>query len=165
MSHSSADITPGIVELNGDSVVWHNEDVVFLQFNITDIIAIGECTNSNGPWVDDWYITFVFKNGQWVSIPQYAWNMEQLVDYLCEKFDPMLNQYQLANSTDWKSVVSFPVDLRGKELFQLEPSRIYKEPRNLFQKFLFYLGMRNFETSKEIMLSEEIKNLTNKKHH
>ena len=88
-----------------------------------------------------------------MSIPQYAGNMEQLVDYLCEKFDPMLNQYQLANSTDWKSVVSFPVDLRGKELFQLEPSRIYKEPRNLFQKLLFYLGMRNFETSKEIMLN------------
>lgn len=96
----STDITSGTIELNDDSVLWRNEDVVFLQFDIADIVVIGEYTNSNGPWFDDWYMTFVLKNGQWKSIPQYAGNIDRLIEELCKRFDPLLKERQLANSSE-----------------------------------------------------------------
>lgn len=152
----STDITSGIIELNGDVVLWHNEDVVFLQFRISDIAVIGEYTNSNGPWFDDWYLTFVFKSGEWKSVPVYAGNIDQLIEELCKRFDPLLSERQLANSTYWKSVISFPIHLRGTALFQLVPTTTYQKPRNLFQRILFSLGVTKADTSKNIVLSEEV---------
>jgi hypothetical protein len=157
----STDITSGIVELNGDLVLWHNEDVVFLQFHISDIVVIGEYTNSNGPWFDDWYLTVVLKNGEWKSVPQYAGNIDQLTEEFCKKFDPLLSERQLANSTHWKSVVSFPINLRGTELFQLVTATTYKKPANLFQKLLFSLGVTKSDTFKNIVLSEEVQKVVN----
>jgi len=155
----STDITSGIIELNGDLVLWHNEDVVFLQFHISDIVAIGEYTNSNGPWFDDWYLTFVLKSGKWKSVPLYAGNVDQLMEELCKRFDPLLRERQLANSTHWKSVVSFPINLRGTELFKLVPATTYQKPANLFQKLLFSLGLTKSDASKNIVLSEEVQKL------
>jgi hypothetical protein len=155
----STDITSGIIELNGDLVLWHNEDVVFLQFHLSDIVVIGEYTNSNGPWFDDWYLTVVLKNGEWKSVPQYAGNIDQLTEELCKRFDPLLSERQLANSTNWKSVVSFPIHLRGTELFQLVTVTTYKKPANLFQTLLFSLGVTKPDTSKNIVLSEEVQKL------
>lgn len=157
----STHITSGIIELNGDSVLWHNEDVVFLQFHISDIVVIGEYTNSNGPWFDDWYLTVVLKNGEWKSVPQYAGNIDQLTEELCKRFDPLLRERQLANSTHWKSVVSFPIHLRGTALFQLLTATTYQKPANLFQKLLFSLGVAKADTSKTIVLSEEVQKLVN----
>lgn len=157
----SADITSGIIELNGDLVLWHNEDVVFLQFHISDIVVIGEYTNSNGPWFDDWYLTFVLKSGEWKSVPVYAGNIDQLIEELCKRFDPLLGERQLANSTHWKSVVSFPIHLRGKELFKLVPATTYQKPANLFQKLLFSLGVTKPDASKKIVLREEVQRVVN----
>lgn len=158
---TSTDITSGTIELNGDSVLWHNEDVVFLQFNMSDIVVIGEYTNSNGPWFDDWYMTFVLRDGQWKSIPQYAGNIDQLINELCKRFDPLLRERQLANSTKWNSVVSFPINIRGTGLFQLVPATTYKEPTTFFQKLLFSLGIKKTDSSKNILLSEEVQKVVN----
>lgn len=157
----STDINSGTIELNGDSVLWHNEDVVFLQFDISNIAVIGEYTNSNGPWFDDWYMTFVLKNGQWKSIPQYAGNITQLIEELCKRFDPVLRERQLANSTEWSSVVSFPNNIRGTELFKLIPETASKKPTNLLRKLLFSLGLTKPDTSKNIVLSEEVQKVVN----
>lgn len=157
----STDITSGIIELNGDVVLWHNEDVVFLQFHMSDIAVIGEYTNSNGPWFDDWYLTFVLKSGKWKNVPLYAANIDQLIEELCKRFDPLLRERQLANSTHWKSVISFPIHLRGKELFKLVPSINNQKPSNLFQKLLFSLGVTKSDVSKNIVLSEEVQKIVN----
>lgn len=161
MNDSPIDITSGTVEINGDSVLWHNEDVVFLQFEISHVVVIGEYTNSNGPWFDDWYITFVLKNGQWKSIPQYAGNIEQLMEELSKRFDPIVKERQLANSTEWKSVVSYPKNIRGKQLFKLITVAKSAKPRNFFQRLLRYLGITNPDTSKDIVLSEEVQEVLN----
>lgn len=135
---------------------------VFLQFHISDIVVIGEYTNSNSPWFDDWYLTVVLKSGEWKSVPQYAGNIDQLTEELCKRFDPLLSERQLANSTHWKSVVSFPIHLRGKALFQLVTATTYKKPANLFQTLLFSLGVTKSDTSKTIVLSEEVQKVVNK---
>jgi hypothetical protein len=54
----------GIVRLQGDKIFWGYENKNILQIDINDIIVIGEYTNSDGPYFDDWFLTFVTRDGK-----------------------------------------------------------------------------------------------------
>lgn len=148
----------GTITIEGDRITWHNIDLVFATFNLAEIIVIGEHTNSNGPWFDDWFIDFVTKNGKWFSIPWYADNIDALTEILCDKFEPDLNISYLTNSASWNSIVRYPSNLKGKPLFVLTPSTTYKEPKNFFQRLLAGIGLGNFDTTKDINLTSDVKN-------
>jgi hypothetical protein len=79
-----------LVSIEGDTLIWHNEDVVFLQLNLNDVVVIGEFTNSNGHWFDDWFLAFVTKQGAYSSIPFYVKNREEVIQVLSQRFDPEL---------------------------------------------------------------------------
>lgn len=152
----------GIIAVEGDKVIWHNEDLVFATFNLSDIVIIGEKTNSNGPWFDDWFLTFVTKDGNCFDIPWYADNIDELTKILCDRFQPDLNVSYLTNSTKWNSIVRHPSSLKGNNLFVLTPIKTYKEPKTIFDKILSSVGLGNFDTTKEISLTDEVKKeLTN----
>jgi len=103
----SDDNLSGHITLDADKVIWHNEDLVFLQINLNEVVVIGEYTNSNGPWFDDWFITFITKDYKWHSIPWYARNIEELTQVLSIKFSQQLKESLLTGSTNWKSIVRF----------------------------------------------------------
>jgi hypothetical protein len=147
----------GTVTLEENWIIWHNTDLVFLQLDLNDVVVIGEYTNSNGPWFEDWFITFVTKDNKWSSIPIYANNIKELLELLAFRFDPSLKDCRLANSTSWKSIVRYPMELEGIELFQKVPSKNFKSPKNLFQKLLFSLGLGNFNRSLKLELSQAVK--------
>jgi hypothetical protein len=152
----------GIISIEGDKVIWHNIDLVFATFNLSDIVVIGEHTNSNGPWFDDWFIDFVTKGGKWFSIPWYADNIDELTKLLCAKFEADLNGSFLTGSTKWASVVRHPVHLKNKPLFKLTPTENYKEPKTIFDKMLYSFGLGNFDTTKKLDITDEVKSeLTN----
>ncbi|MGN7784458.1 hypothetical protein ACTJIJ_08025 [Niabella sp. 22666] len=148
----------GAVRLQGDKVLWDLDNKNILQIDLNDIAVIGEYTNSDGPYFDDWFITFVTKDGQWRSIPWYADNIDEVMQYLSDKFDHDLTSTHLANSTEWKSVVRYPSYLEDKELFKLTPSENYKAPKTLFYKILCAVGLGNFNTTQNITLTNEVKN-------
>ena len=85
-SRQKQEQSSGIITIEGDKIIWHNTDLIFATFNLSDIVVIGEHTNSNGPWFDDWFITFVTKDGKWFSIPWHADNIDELTKILCSKF-------------------------------------------------------------------------------
>ena len=152
----------GIVRLQGDKVFWDYDNKNILQIDIKDIVVIGEYTNSDGPYLDDWFLTFVTKDGQWQSIPWYADNIDELTQYLSDKFHQDLNETYLANSTEWKSIVRYPTHLKEKTLFTLTPCATYKEPKTFLDKILSSVGFGNLDTTQNITLTEEVKNeLTN----
>jgi hypothetical protein len=151
------DYESGTISLKGSTVIWHNDDLVLLQLDLADIIIIGEYTNSNGPWFDDWFLTFVTRDGAWRSIPWYAKNMEELLRVLSVRFHPALENSSLANSTSWKSVVRYPIALEGKELFNKVPSRTYKAPKNWFHKLLYSIGLGGFDLSYDLELTDPVK--------
>jgi hypothetical protein len=152
----------GIVRLQGDMVFWDYDNKNILQLNVSDIVVIGEYTNSDGPYFDDWFITFVTKDGQWQSIPWYADNIDELTQYLSNKFQQDLNVTYLAGSTKWESIIRYPMHLKGKTLFSLVPSPTYNEPKTFLDKILSSVGFGNFDTAKKITLTEEVQNeLTN----
>jgi hypothetical protein len=144
----------GTITLEGSTVLWHNNDLVFSKIDLNDIIVIGEYTNSNGPWFEDWFITFVKKDGKWSSIPWYANNIEALLEELSNRFNPDLKNSQLANSTSWKSIIRHPKVLEGIELFNKIPGKNYNPPKTLFQKLLKSLGFGNFNLDQELALSK-----------
>lgn len=147
----------GIIAIENDKVTWHDIDLVFATFNLSDIVVIGEHTNSNGPWFDDWFIDFVTKNENWISVPWYADNIDELTKILSDKFQFDLNGGFLTSSTKWASVVRYPVHLKNQPLFTLTPTKNYKEPKTIFAKMLFSLGLGNFDTTKELDLTGEVK--------
>lgn len=151
-----------IISLQGDKVIWHNEDLVFSTFNLLDVVAIGEYTTASGSWFDDWFLVFVKNDGSWNKVSYYANNIEELIEYLSSKFDPDLEVSVLAESTSWKSVVRYPVVLKGKQLFERVPSDCYNPPRNLLQKYLHAFGIGKFDTSMKIALSEEVRDFISK---
>lgn len=156
------DNSSGKVRLQGDKVFWDYGNKTILQINLNDIVVIGEYTNSDGPYFDDWFLTFVTKDGQWQNIPLYADNIDELTEYLTNKFQQDLSVTYLANSTEWKSIVRYPTHLRGKTLFTLTPSDTYKIPKTFLDKILSSVGFGNFDTAQNITLTEEVKNeLTN----
>lgn len=156
-SRQQPEQSSGKVTIEGDKVIWHNEDLVFATFKLSDIVVIGEKTNSNGPWFDDWFLTFVAKDGNWFDVPWYADNIDELTKVLCNKFQSDLNLSYLTNSTTWNSVVRHPLNLKGHNLFVLTPSKDYKEPKTFFDKILFSVGLGNFDTTKDIHLTDEVK--------
>jgi hypothetical protein len=145
------------VSLKGDKVIWHNHDLVILILDLSDVVVIGEYINSNGPWFDDWFITFVTRDGKWVSIPLYAHNIDELLEVLSIRFHPCLKNVHLANSTTWNSIIRYPKKLEGIELFNRVPSKNYKAPKTWFQKLQYSLGFGNFNFDHELELNSVAK--------
>ena len=156
------DTSSGIVRVQDDKIFWEYDNKVILEIDVRHIVVIGEYTNSDGPYFDDWFLTFVTKDGQWQSIPWYADNRDELLKYLSEKFQPDFNISYLTGSFEWKSIVRHPTNLKGKALFKLTPTEKYKEPKTIFDKILSSVGLGGFDTTKYVDLTEEVKNeLTN----
>ena len=147
----------GIVRLQGDKFFWNYKNKNILQIDISDIVVIGEYINAEGPYIDDWFLTFITKDGHWQSIPWYADNIDELTQYLSNKFHQNLNEPCLANSTEWKSIIRYPTHLIGKTLFTLIPCSTYKEPKTFLDKILSSVGLGNFDITQTITLAEEIK--------
>jgi hypothetical protein len=152
----------GNIHFDHDKIFWGYQEKNIIEIDLNDISIIGEYTNSDGPWFDDWFLTFVTKDGQWQSIPWYADNIDQLTQVLCNKFQSDLNGSFLTGSTNWDSVIRHPTHLKNKTLFKLTPTEYYKEPKTLLDKLLSSIGVGNFDTTKYVELTDEVKNeLTN----
>jgi len=151
------DTSSGIVRLQDEKIFWDYDNKNVLQININDIVVIGEYTNSDGPYFDDWFLTFVTKDGQWQSIPWYADDIDRLTSFLCDRFQPDLNGSFLTGSTEWASVIRHPIHLKNKTLFKLTPTETFKETKTFFDKLLSSIGFGGFDTTKYVDLTEEVK--------
>jgi hypothetical protein len=152
------DNTSGKVRIEDNIFYWDYQDKNILRIDTKEILVIGEYTNSDGPWFDDWFLTLVTKDGQWQSIPMYADNINELLDLLCNTFEPDLRQNFLTGSTEWDSAILYPVSLKGKQLFKLTPTETFKEPKTVFDKLLSSMGFGGFDTTKYVNLTEDVKN-------
>ena len=147
----------GSISIQDEKVVWSTDDLVLAEIYFKEIVVIGEYTNSNGPWFDDWFVTFVSANGEWSSISVYAANIEDLIDVLANRFDEKLKYFQLADSTQWKSLVRYPISIEGNELFAKKSTKEICKPSNIFHKLFSFLGFRNYITRYRIELSDSVK--------
>lgn len=144
----------GQIELIGSSVVRTVNGQTVFEIPISEIKAIGEFTTSNGPFLDDWFFTLITKN-EWHEIPMDVIGVDEFFLNLGEVLGVKL-EYQLTNSTIWKTRIMYPESLKERELYNM----VKKRSKNFFKRFL---GLK--ETVREIspeiiniLLSTEINN-------
>jgi hypothetical protein len=147
------------VSLEEEKVIWHNADLVFSTFDLNKVVVIGEYTNSNGPWFDDWFITFVLYDGSWQSIPWYVTNIDKLTKVLSDKFQTDLSQSYLVNSAQWKSLIRYPVELKGLPLFSIISYDNGCLHRTIWTRIINAVGFGKSKLKKQIELTVEVKTL------
>lgn len=106
-------------ELKFDGVLITYTSQLFGSFmvSLTDVAAIGEFTNEDGPNLDDWFLVLVHRNGsEWFDASMYAVGVE----FVCERLSVALGALikgELANSTHFASRVLWPPERAGRSLF------------------------------------------------
>ena len=81
-----------------------------------DIAVFGEYTDSNGPYLDDYWLVFILKDGSILTGSFYGNGINLVNEKLSSiGFDV---EYSLCDSADFNSNVIFPICLRGLKLYE-----------------------------------------------
>ena len=104
------------VELRGDAVVLadlnHSNET---DFPVAEIRVVGESTNQNGPYAEDWFLCLCDESG-WMEIPVESDGFQAFLEALAGRlgFSPAL---ELVQSPDFESRVLWPASLTTYPLF------------------------------------------------
>lgn len=109
--------------------IWLKEDIIHYQVTanlgwtlpLSELEIVGEYTDPNGPYVDDYFFVFVTRpNHKWNEASFYAEGRDEFL----QKLGLMLGaeiHCDLADSVDYKSRVMWPKELEDKPLFDFVP--------------------------------------------
>jgi hypothetical protein len=90
-----------------------------LRVHISEIKVVGEATNRDGPWAEDWFLCLVTSpDGTWINIPMNSLGTrtyELLIARLA-----IAEPWRLGNSTDFASCVVWPAELQNQQMFLFE---------------------------------------------
>ena len=87
---------------------------------IASIILVAEYTTNEGPWADDWFLTFVtLEDGRlYFSTCSVSAGIEEAMSILQERLGSLI-PLQLLGSTEWRSRVAWPTRIAGNDYFTL----------------------------------------------
>jgi protein-S-isoprenylcysteine O-methyltransferase Ste14 len=103
--------------LLSDGVVISHEaqDHEIWQIVIAELTCVGEYTNDNGPWDDDYFLVFGVKTGLWYEAPFNSDGRDETIEVLGKALDCDLH-FGLIQSTSFASRIIWPKELEGKPL-------------------------------------------------
>lgn len=119
----------GVLRLDGGMLKYDSPDYGQWKIPVTDIIAFGEYTTDNGPFIDDWFMVFVTKNLDWVEASNFCADCEEVRSKLAELWGQNSLHGKLWGSTDFASRVIWPAALAEQPLFVWTP-----RPQSLWQR-------------------------------
>jgi len=110
---------PESLQLIDDLVVLQSSSEQYWKLPLADVAVIGEFTNSDGPYLPDYFLVFVDWQGARYDCSVYADNAIGVLQPIFEKLgcEPTAS---LAASTEFASLVHWPQHLSGRELFRLD---------------------------------------------
>jgi hypothetical protein len=111
----------GILRFEGDIIRYLLPNGGF-TLRLSDIRIIGECTNQDGPFADDYFLCFVTAPNLWYEASFYAAGRDEFLAALGERLGVPL-QLALQASTDFASRILWPADLAGQPRFDYRPER------------------------------------------
>ena len=126
--------------IQGEKIYWISGKRILTRIPINDIKIIGEYTTDGGPYKNDWFLVFITSLKDIREISVYALGAEEMLKELGQQINSRLS-VQLANSSDWKSIILWPNIFYGKELFSLTP----KQPANFREKLKSMIGFSKIE--------------------
>ena len=112
----------GRIELINNIVHYTSEGYGSWEIPLSEIRVIGEHTNQEGPWRDDYFFVYVINLDGWYRSSFYAEGRDEFLDELSKKVGYTI-ELELLNSADYLSNVLWPAELKGKPLFNFYKKR------------------------------------------
>jgi hypothetical protein len=117
-------VTPGSLEsgtlsLSDKILSYASDEYGSWGVALTEVVAFGEYTTDNGPFIDDWFVVFVTQNLEWLEASNYCRGCHEVREALRQIWAAeSLHQDTLIGSTEFDSVAIWPESVRGHRLFQ-----------------------------------------------
>jgi hypothetical protein len=100
----------GRLALDDGVLAYHWRGLAW-ELPICRLVAVGEYTNGNGPWVDDYFFVFVEAGGTYRQASFYAVDSSETLARLASVLKADLGA-GLCDSTEWKTRVMWPSSRR-----------------------------------------------------
>ncbi len=109
----------GNIKLDGDVIQYTSIDYSDWTIRVDDIRIIGEATNQNGPFVDDYFLCFATGPEMWYEASFYAAGRDAFLAALGARLG-ITFRLTLSSSTDFASRILWPLELADMPMFQYE---------------------------------------------
>ena len=111
----------GHISVDGDFIRYRSDSYGDWELPVNKLRILGEATNQNGPFSDDYFLCFTAGPEEWFEASFYAEGREEFLRALGTRLGTSL-EAGLCNSTDFASRVLWPPLHAGQPMFQYEPS-------------------------------------------
>ena len=115
----------GAIRLEGDTITYSSSYFGEWTLPLSDLKVIGEYTNEDGPFLDDYFFVFVADpHESWYEASFFAEGRDLFLTELGARLGCRLT-CSLCNSARFRSRVWWPPQLAGQDMFQLRPKHWY----------------------------------------
>lgn len=138
----SADNDSGRIWFDVDRVHYASQTYASWSVLAADIRVVGEMTNQDGPFADDYFLCFVTgTDGNWCAASFYADGRDACLEQLGTQLGAPL-ELRLSSSTDFASRILWPPSLAGMPLFAFRD----QVPHGFWQRLRHRLVGQNVQT-------------------
>jgi len=109
----------GRIELVGDTIGYESATYSSWAINVGDVRIVGEATNENGPFSDDYFLCFATAREKWHEASIHARGFDTFLSVLSARLGSAL-QLGLTASTGFGSRILWPHELADKPMFAYE---------------------------------------------
>ena len=102
--------------LTGGTIKYTSEFFADWTVPLSEVRLIGECTNQDGPMVDDYFICFASDAQGWLEASFYSEGRDSFLKEVGQALGVEV-ELGLCNSTDFKSRILWPENLAGRPMF------------------------------------------------
>jgi len=115
-----------------DGVISYRSEVYgSWKLPVSDVSVIGEYTNEDGPFADDYFLVFVTGDDSgWFEGSFYGDRRDELLQELSALLGSEI-ALELSHSTTFTSRILWPETMRGKALFDFQPQGLFKNRQTL----------------------------------
>ena len=118
----------GVLRLDGEMLEYDSPDYGRWKIQFSDIVAFGEYTTDNGPFIDDCFMVFVTTDLEWVEASNFCAGRDEVRSKLAGLLGHDGLHGKLWGSTGFASRVIWPSALAEQPLFDWKP-----RPQSLWQ--------------------------------
>ena len=119
----------GKLEFRGDALWCDGGPTGSWRLPSSDVSVVGEYTNANGPWIDDYFLVFVRPDRMCFEVSFHARGRDQALSDLGIALGGAVLRPGLCNSTEWRTRVLWPLQLADSPLWVLQrepPSGVWR---------------------------------------
>ena len=115
-----SDVDSGRIWLDDDVIRYRSATYGNWDLPLRNLRIVGENTNEDGPFADDWFLCFVSGPDEWAAASFYAEPKFDIVRQLGQRLGSKLIP-DLAGFATFASRILWPDELAGQPLFEFIP--------------------------------------------